>query len=162
MGISKSTARIRRWRGESMRPSSEELHGEPYHGRMLCGVWELFFTAERLKYYKKLVSCGIQRNSTLELVLQTAGIVKLSVNMPTKWKAIEVEANGDTIEHIQYSSSGETLTIFVRQHDNVRDVKTKSSRKLGDPDFHVDFLLVYAGKYLKDDRDVASYGIERH
>ncbi|XP_065864495.1 polyubiquitin-like [Euphorbia lathyris] len=58
--------------------------------------------------------------------------------------------------------SGKTLTLNVKQHHTVKEIIAKTFRKLHNPmPDNVNISLVYAGKRLQNDKDVASYSIQR-
>lgn len=98
---------------------------------------ELFFSGERLKDDCKLVDCGIQKNSTLHLVLQNSGIIKLFICIPSMTKTSEVE---------------------VKVHDTIQNIKSLIQVREG---IHTDrFTLFHAGILLEDFRTLDSLGIK--
>lgn len=98
---------------------------------------ELYFSGEHLNDDHKLIDCGIQKNSTLHLFLQTSGVMKLFVTIISKQKTIEIEAQfQDTIESIRSKVQAKEGILSHR------------------------FSLFYAGKLLENSRTLASLGIE--
>ncbi|XP_059629499.1 polyubiquitin-like [Cornus florida] len=98
---------------------------------------ELFLKGERLQDYKKLVDYGIKTNSTLHLVLQASGAIKLLINIPSHKKTVEVEAKPkDTIQNIK---------LLIQAKEGIQADK---------------YTLIYAGKLLEDNRTLASLEIQ--
>ncbi|XP_059650856.1 uncharacterized protein LOC132296828 [Cornus florida] len=98
---------------------------------------ELFLKGERLQDDKKLFDYGIKRNSTLHLVLQASGAIKLLINIPSHKKTVEVEAKPkDTIQNIK---------LLIQAKEGIQSDK---------------YTLIYSGKLLEDNRTLASLEIQ--
>uniref|UniRef100_A0A5B7BFA4 Ubiquitin-like domain-containing protein n=1 Tax=Davidia involucrata TaxID=16924 RepID=A0A5B7BFA4_DAVIN len=100
-------------------------------------IQELFFTGERLRDDHKLVDYGIEKNSTLHLVLQNSVAMKLFVNIPSNHKTIEVE---------------------VKTHDTIQNIKSLIQAKEGIQSDQ--YTLISAGKLLEDNRTLAGLKIQ--
>ena len=56
--------------------------------------------------------------------------------------------------------SGKTITFYVQHHYTIRNVKDRIFQKLR---IRCDFQnILFAGKMLEDNRDLASYGVQMH
>ena len=97
----------------------------------------LFFSGQLLKDGERLVDHGIQRNSTLHLVLRNFDGVKLLVKIPSEQRTIVVEA---------------------RAHDTVQSIKSLIQVIEG---IEMDqFSLVYEGKLLEEGRTLSSLNVK--
>ncbi|CAB4261814.1 unnamed protein product [Prunus armeniaca] len=96
---------------------------------------ELFLGGDMLMDYQSLVDCGVQRDSTVHLVLQNTVGIKLFVKLPSIQGTIEIEA-----------------------HDTIRNIKAMIQAKEMIPSDQ--FTLVYGGEFLEEDSTLASLGIK--
>ncbi|KAL6292265.1 hypothetical protein ACE6H2_000407 [Prunus campanulata] len=98
---------------------------------------ELFLGGDMLMDYQSLVNCGVQRDSTVHLVLQNTVGIKLFVKLPSSQGTIEIEA---------------------KAHDTIRNIKAMIQAKEMIPSDQ--FTLVYGGELLEEDSTLASLGIK--
>lgn len=98
---------------------------------------ELFYAGHHLKDEHKLVDCGIQKNSSLHLVLETSGVVKLVVRISSMQKIIEVEAKRRNTIH--------NIKLMIQATEGI----------------HLDgYTLFYGGKLLENSWTLASLDIK--
>ncbi|XP_021804621.1 polyubiquitin 11-like [Prunus avium] len=98
---------------------------------------ELFLGGDMLMDYQSLVDCGVQRDSTVHLVLQNTVGIKLFFKLPSSQGTIEIEA---------------------KAHDTIRNIKAMIQAKEMIPSDQ--FTLVYGGELLEEDSTLASLGIK--
>ncbi|XP_008224463.1 PREDICTED: polyubiquitin 11-like [Prunus mume] len=98
---------------------------------------ELFLGGDMLMDYQSLVDCGVQRDSTVHLVLQNTVGIKLFVKLPSSQGTIEIEA---------------------KAHDTIRNIKAMIQAKEMIPSDQ--FTLVYGGELLEEDSTLASLGFK--
>ncbi|KAF2285517.1 hypothetical protein GH714_005220 [Hevea brasiliensis] len=97
--------------------------------------WNLFYAGKQLEGSKTLAFYDIKEGSFLEL-------------LPT------------VMQIFVKTWIGKTLALDVQERDTVKYIKEKLVQKLQIP---IDLQsIVYAGRRLENDRDLASYGIQRH
>ncbi|CAL8990027.1 unnamed protein product [Prunus brigantina] len=95
---------------------------------------ELFLGGDMLMDYQTLVDCGVQRDSTVHLVLQNTVRIKLFVKLPSSQGTIEIEA---------------------KAHDTIQNIRAMIQAKEMIP---LDqFTLVYGGELLEEDSTLASF-----
>lgn len=99
---------------------------------------QLFFDSYMLMDFQRLVDRGVQRDSTLQLVLQNiVGMKKIFVKLPSSQGSIEIEA---------------------KAQDTIRNVKDMiRAKKMIELD---QFTLVYDGQLLEEDSTLASLDIK--
>ncbi|XP_022760307.1 polyubiquitin-B-like [Durio zibethinus] len=100
-------------------------------------IQDLFFAGLLLKDDQRLVDCGIQRNSTLHLVLRNFDGLKLLIKIPSEQRTMVVEA---------------------RAHDTVLSIKSLIEVTEGIESNR--FSLVYEGKLLEEDRTLSSLNVK--
>lgn len=99
---------------------------------------ELFLGGDMLMDCRSLVECGVQRDSTLHLILQNNVEIKLFVKLPSSQSPIEIEA---------------------KVHDTIRNIKSMiQAKKKMIPLNH--FTLFFGGQLLEEDSTLASLGIK--
>lgn len=98
---------------------------------------QLFFESYMLMDFQRLVDRGVQRDSTLQLVLQNIVGMKIFVKLPSRQGSIEIEA---------------------KAQDTIRNVKDMIlAKKMIQLD---QFSLVYDGQLLEEDSTLASLDIK--
>ncbi|KAK9288006.1 hypothetical protein L1049_016451 [Liquidambar formosana] len=98
---------------------------------------ELFFLGDQLKDGRTLVDHGIEKNSTLHLVLQNPIGIKIFIKIPSYQRTIMVEA---------------------KTYDTIWNIKAMIQAKEGiQSDQHT---LIYGGKQLEDNMTLASLNIQ--
>ncbi|GLT76894.1 hypothetical protein SLA2020_485280 [Shorea laevis] len=119
---------------ETVKDLKESLHEK---GLVSENIQRLFFADQLLEDNERLVDYGIQRNSTVSLIVQDFVGMKLFVEIPSGQRTIVVEA---------------------RPNDTVESIKSVIQVKEG---IHSDqFMLVYDGILLEEDRTLASLNID--
>ncbi|KAL4643569.1 hypothetical protein ACB092_02G101800 [Castanea dentata] len=97
--------------------------------------WDLIYAGKKLEDCKTLASYDIKEGTILEMF---PAVIQIFVKT---W-------------------SGKTITLDVKQQSTLGDVKDKIFQKLRIPGHHQS--IVFAGKRLEDNRDLASYGVQMH
>ncbi|CAL2225238.1 unnamed protein product [Prunus armeniaca] len=97
---------------------------------------ELFLGGDMLVDCQSLVDCGVQRDSTVHLVIQNTVWIKLFVKLPSSQCTIEIEA---------------------KAHDTIRNIKAMIQAKKMIPSDR--FTLLYGGELLEEDSTLTSLGI---
>ncbi|KAJ0034979.1 hypothetical protein Pint_25098 [Pistacia integerrima] len=96
----------------------------------------MMYAGRKLEDQKTLACYGIKDQSILEMLFPSFQIFVKS------W-------------------SGKTITLDVQLRETIKDVMRKLCNKLQIP-HHLKIIIVYAGKRLVEDRDLASYNIQKH
>jgi hypothetical protein len=103
------------------------------HTGVLDNDWYLIYSGKQLEDWRTLASYDIKEETVLEMFRASFPIfVKL-------W-------------------SGKTINFIVQRSNTVKDVKDKLSDRLMIP-VHI-LGILFNGKQLEDDRDLASYGVQ--
>lgn len=102
---------------------------------VLMNDWDLMYAGKKLEDCKTLASYDIKEGTILGMF---PALLQIFVRT---W-------------------SGKTITLDVEQRYTIKDVKDKLFQKLSIPGHHQS--IVFAGKRLEDDRDLASYGVQMH
>ncbi|XP_022842594.1 polyubiquitin-like isoform X2 [Olea europaea var. sylvestris] len=97
---------------------------------------ELFFKGYRLKDAQRLVDCGIDKNSTVQVFVHNSVPINLFIKMPTAKK---------------------TITVEVKPSDTIQNIKTQIREKEGV--FSDRYTLISAGKPLDDNQTVECLNI---
>ena len=97
--------------------------------------WDLVYAGNNLTGCKTLASYGIKEGTVLTMF---PAMIHIFVKT---W-------------------SGKTITFYVQHHYTIRNVKDRIFQKLR---IRCDFQnILFAGKMLEDNRDLASYGVQMH
>lgn len=102
---------------------------------VLVSDWDLIYAGKKLEDCKTLARYDIKEEDILQML---PALIQVFVKM---W-------------------SGKTITVDVQRCDSVKDVKDKIFHKLKISSNYQS--IVFAGKRLEEDRDLASYGIQMH